>query len=124
MTTALFQNLIMNIKYFIFKHIEKLVLGIAICYLAYTAVHTFIIPSIEAHKTNSKLLSLSRVTLIIGLDIESSFLINELELKVLSVLIILMPSITNGISDLRISCNRNLMRSACNSTWMVIGITV
>jgi len=59
MTTALFQNLIMNIKYFIFKHIEKLVLGIAIYYLAYTAVHTFIIPSIEAHKTNSKLLSLS-----------------------------------------------------------------
>ena len=49
----------MNIKNFIFKHIEKLVLGIAICYLAYTAVHTFIISSIEAHRTNSKLLSLS-----------------------------------------------------------------
>ena len=49
----------MNIKNFIFKHIEKLGFGIAICYLIYTAVHTFIILNIEAHRTNTKLLSLS-----------------------------------------------------------------
>src|SRR3989304_7331283 len=49
----------MNIKNFIFKHIEKIALGITICYLIYTAVHTFIILNIEAHRTNTKLLSLS-----------------------------------------------------------------
>ena len=49
----------MNIKNFIFKHIEKLGFGIAICYLIYTAVHTFIILNIEVHRTDTKLLSLS-----------------------------------------------------------------
>ena len=49
----------MNIKNFIFKHIEKLGFGIAVCYLIYTAVHTFIILNIEAHRTDAKLLSLS-----------------------------------------------------------------
>ena len=49
----------MNIKNFIFKHIEKLGFGIAICYLIYTAVHTFIILNIEALRTDTKLLSLS-----------------------------------------------------------------
>ena len=55
----LFQNLKMNIKNFIFKHIEKIVLSITICYLIYTAVYAFIILNIEAHRTNTKLLSLS-----------------------------------------------------------------
>ena len=49
----------MNIKNFIFKHIEKLGFGIVICYFIYTAVHTFIILSIEVHRTDTKLLSLS-----------------------------------------------------------------
>ena len=49
----------MNIKNFIFKHIEKIALGITICYLIYTAVHTFIILNIEIHRTDTKLLSLS-----------------------------------------------------------------
>lgn len=49
----------MNIKNFIFKHIEKLGFGIAICYLIYTAVHTFIVLNIEVQRTDTKLLSLS-----------------------------------------------------------------
>ena len=49
----------MDIKNFIFKHIEKLGFGIAICYLIYTAVHTFIILNIKVHRTDTKLLSLS-----------------------------------------------------------------
>lgn len=42
-----------------FKHIEKIVLGIAICYFIYTAVHTFIILNIRVQRTDTKLLSLS-----------------------------------------------------------------
>src|SRR3989339_636395 len=38
---------------------DKLVLSITICYLIYTSVHTFIILSIEVHRTDTKLLSLS-----------------------------------------------------------------
>src|SRR3989304_3589624 len=49
----------MNIKNFVFKHVEKIVLSITICYLIYTSVHTFIILSIEVHSTDTKLLSLS-----------------------------------------------------------------
>lgn len=49
----------MNIKNFIFKHVEKIVLSITICYLIYTAAHTFIILNKEAHRTDTKLLSLS-----------------------------------------------------------------
>ena len=49
----------MNIKNFIFKNIEKLGFGIAICYLIYTAVHSFIILNIKVHRTDTKLLSIS-----------------------------------------------------------------
>ncbi|MBI2472656.1 MAG: hypothetical protein HYV59_15690 [Planctomycetes bacterium] len=49
----------MNIKNFIFKHIEKLGFGIALCYLIYTAVHTFVILNMEVNRTDTKLLSLS-----------------------------------------------------------------
>ena len=48
----------MNMKNFIFKHIEKLGFGIAMCYLIYTAVHTFIILNIGVHRTDTKLLAL------------------------------------------------------------------
>lgn len=49
----------MNVKNFVFKHIEKIVLGITICYLIYTAVHTFMILNLEVRRTDTKLLSLS-----------------------------------------------------------------
>ena len=49
----------MNMKNFIFKHIEKLGFGIAMCYLIYTAVHTFVILNIGVLRTDTKLLSLS-----------------------------------------------------------------
>src|SRR3989304_5647464 len=49
----------MNVKNFVFKHIEKIVLGITICYLMYTTVHTFVILNLEVRRTDSKLLSLS-----------------------------------------------------------------
>ena len=49
----------MNFKNFVFKHVEKIVLGITICYLMYTTVHTFIILNLEVHRTDTKLLSLS-----------------------------------------------------------------
>lgn len=49
----------MNMKNFIFKHIEKLGFGIAMCCLIYTAVHTFIMLNIGIQRTDTKLLSLS-----------------------------------------------------------------
>ena len=49
----------MNFKNFVFKHVEKIVLGIAICYLIYTAVHAFMILNFEVRRTDTKLLSLS-----------------------------------------------------------------
>ena len=49
----------MNVKNFVFKHVEKIVLGITICYLIYTAVHTFMILNLEVRRTDTKLLSLS-----------------------------------------------------------------
>jgi len=49
----------MNVKNFVFKHIEKIALGITICYLIYTAVHTFMILNLEVRRTDTKLLSLS-----------------------------------------------------------------
>lgn len=49
----------MNVKNFVFKHIEKIVLGITICYLMYTTVHTFVILNLEVRRTDTKLLSLS-----------------------------------------------------------------
>ncbi|OHB34275.1 MAG: hypothetical protein A2Y09_02740 [Planctomycetes bacterium GWA2_39_15] len=49
----------MDIKNFIFKYIEKLILGITVCYLIYTFVHNFIILNLETHRMDTKLLSLS-----------------------------------------------------------------
>ncbi len=49
----------MNFKNFVFKHIEKIALGITVCYLIYTTVHTFMILNLEVRRTDTKLLSLS-----------------------------------------------------------------
>jgi len=49
----------MNIKKFVFKNIEKIVLGITICYLMYTTVHTFVMLNLAVHRMDTKLLSLS-----------------------------------------------------------------
>lgn len=49
----------MNIKQFIFKHVEKLGFGIAVCYLIYAFAHTFVILNRDAYKIDMKLLSLS-----------------------------------------------------------------
>ena len=49
----------MNFKNFVFKHVEKMVLGITICYLIYTTVHAFMILNLAVHRTDTKLLSLS-----------------------------------------------------------------
>lgn len=51
----------MDIKNFIFKHIEKFILGIAACYLIYTVIHTFITLNLETHRVDVKLQSLSSV---------------------------------------------------------------
>ena len=49
----------MDIKDFTFKHVKKFVLGITVCYLVYTVIHTFITSSLEMHGIDTKLLSLS-----------------------------------------------------------------
>ena len=49
----------MNVKNIVFKHIEKIALGITICYLMYTTVHTFVILNLAVHRMDTKLLSLS-----------------------------------------------------------------
>ena len=49
----------MNFKNFVFKHVEKIVLGITICYLIYTTVHAFMILNLAVHSMDTKLLSLS-----------------------------------------------------------------
>ena len=49
----------MNFENFVFKHVEKIVLGITICYLMYTTVHAFMILNLAVHRTDTKLLSLS-----------------------------------------------------------------
>lgn len=49
----------MDIKNFIFKHIEKFILIISISYFVYTTIHTFIIRNSETRGINTKLLSLS-----------------------------------------------------------------
>ncbi len=49
----------MDIKNFLFKHIEKFILGAAVCYLVYTIIHTFIILHLETREVNTKLLSIS-----------------------------------------------------------------
>lgn len=51
----------MDIKNFIFKHIEKFALGIAVCYLIYTVIHTFITLHLETHRVDAQLQSLSGV---------------------------------------------------------------
>ncbi|TVM03305.1 MAG: hypothetical protein CV087_05760 [Candidatus Brocadia sp. WS118] len=51
----------MNIKYFVFKHFEKFILGIIVCYLIYTVICTFVTASLKIHNIDSKLLSLSTI---------------------------------------------------------------
>lgn len=51
----------MPVKYFLFKHIEKLILGMVICYLIYTIIYTFITTSLKTQNLDSKLLSLSTI---------------------------------------------------------------
>lgn len=52
----------MYIKYFLFKHIEKLIFGIVVYYLVYTIICTFITASLKIQNIDSKLLSLSTIT--------------------------------------------------------------
>ena len=49
----------MDIKNFIFKHIEKIILGIAVSYLIYTVINTLIILNINSYKVNTRLETLS-----------------------------------------------------------------
>ncbi len=49
----------MGIKTLVFKHIEKFILGITVCYLIYVAVNTFIVLNLKTHSVDTKLLSLS-----------------------------------------------------------------
>src|SRR3990170_446187 len=51
----------MDVKNFIFKHIEKIILGIAVSYLIYTVINTLIILNINSYKENARLESLSNV---------------------------------------------------------------
>ena len=51
----------MDVKNFIFKHIEKIILGIAVSYLIYTVINTLIILNINSYKVNARLESLSNV---------------------------------------------------------------
>ncbi|HHT9105335.1 MAG TPA: hypothetical protein ACFYD7_05610 [Candidatus Wujingus californicus] len=49
----------MDVKNFIFKHIEKIILGIAVSYLIYTVINTLIILNINSYKANTRLETLS-----------------------------------------------------------------
>jgi hypothetical protein len=49
----------MDIKSVLLKYVEKIVLGIAVCYLVYTTIYSVIVPAIETHKINARLLSQS-----------------------------------------------------------------
>ena len=49
----------MNLKYFLFKHFEKFVLGLAGGYLIYVIACTFIIKNSEIHKIDTKSLSIT-----------------------------------------------------------------
>lgn len=49
----------MDIKNFIFRHIEKIALGIAACYLIYAVIHTLVTLNLETHRVDAKLQSLS-----------------------------------------------------------------
>ena len=49
----------MDFKNFIFKHIEKFILGIAVSYLIYTAVNTFVMLDLKIHNIDTKLFSVS-----------------------------------------------------------------
>lgn len=51
----------MDVKNFIFKHIEKIILGIAVSYLIYTVINTLIILNINSYKVNARLESLSNI---------------------------------------------------------------
>jgi hypothetical protein len=51
----------MDIKNFTFKHAEKFALGIAIGYLIYTMIHTFLTLNLKTREFDTKLLSLSDV---------------------------------------------------------------
>lgn len=49
----------MDVKNFIFKHIEKIILGIAVSYLIYTVIITLIILNINNYKVNTRIETLS-----------------------------------------------------------------
>ena len=49
----------MDIKNFLFKNAEKVILGIAVCYLIYIAFHTFLILHLEICGVNTKLQSVT-----------------------------------------------------------------
>ncbi|KKO21044.1 MAG: hypothetical protein DCC43_10215 [Candidatus Brocadia sp.] len=51
----------MSTKYFLFKHGEKFILGISVCYLLYTIICAFITARLKIPDIDSKLLSLSTV---------------------------------------------------------------
>ena len=51
--------MMMDVKNFIFKHIEKIILGIAVSYLIYTVINTLIILNINSYKVNTRLETLS-----------------------------------------------------------------
>lgn len=48
-------------RYFLFKHSEKFILGIIVCYLIYTIICTFIASSSKTQNIDSRLLSLSTI---------------------------------------------------------------
>jgi hypothetical protein len=49
----------MNLKDFLFRHIEKFVFVVALCYLIYTTIHTLVILKREAYEIDTKLQLLS-----------------------------------------------------------------
>lgn len=49
----------MNIKDYLFKHVEKYSLGLTVCYLLYILIYTIIVLHRETHGINSKILSFS-----------------------------------------------------------------
>lgn len=51
----------MNMKNIIFKHVEKIVFGMAICYLIYASVYTFVLLNVKTQGINTNLSSLSDV---------------------------------------------------------------
>jgi len=49
----------MDVKAILFKYVEKIALGLAICFLIYTIIYAVIVPGLETHKITARLLSQS-----------------------------------------------------------------